>query len=118
MMILLSSLCEASEGGDMAGSTGKTIELTLPSELGNEKLAIALAEAIANRMGFSPDRVADLCTAVGEACINAIEHGNRLDSSVKVLVQLTEQPDSLSVDVMDRSAEPIEAPTGQPCIHR
>jgi len=35
-------------------------------------------------MGFSDDRIEDLMTAVDEACINAIEHGNKENANVKV----------------------------------
>ena len=37
------------------------------------------AASVARLMGFSDERVEDLKTAVAEACINAIEHGNKLD---------------------------------------
>ncbi|MBC8233261.1 ATP-binding protein [bacterium] len=39
-------------------------------------------------MGFSEDRIEDLKTAVDEACINAIKHGNKENADVKVLVEL------------------------------
>ncbi len=97
----------------MMVSTGNTIELRIPSEVGNERLAIALSEAVANRMGFTEDRVEDLKTAVGEACMNAIEHGNRQDENIKVVVQLTVEPTRLAVDVLDQGADPI--PSRHPC---
>lgn len=100
------------------GSMGTTIELRLPSELGYEKLAIALAAAVAAKMGFSQDRIADLKTAVGEACTNAIVHGNRSDSRMTVLVVMTIEPDRLSVDVVDRGAAPIPQEVPAPCIAR
>jgi len=102
----------------MAASASKTIELKLPSELGNERLAIALAEAVATRMGFTSDRVDDLKTAVAEACVNAIEHGNRQDENVKVLVLLTVEPTRLAVDVVDQGEEPIPADRPVPSIEQ
>jgi serine/threonine-protein kinase RsbW len=79
----------------------RVIELRIPSELGYEKMAMKLAGAVAQQMGFAPDRVEDLKTAVAEACLNAIEHGNRLDASTRVLVLLSIAADRLAIDVKD-----------------
>ena len=79
----------------------KVIELWIPSEFGYEKMAMKLASAVAQQMGFAPDRVEDLKTAVSEACLNAIEHGNQLDSSARVHLLLNVSPDRLRIDVID-----------------
>lgn len=60
-------------------------ELRLPTRLGVEKVAMSTAASVAGIMGFSADRVEDLKTAVAEACINAIEHGNKLDDRLGVV---------------------------------
>jgi serine/threonine-protein kinase RsbW len=52
-------------------------------------------------MGFREDRVEDLKTAVAEACINAMEHGNRLNEGLSVGVVLSAGKDSLEVKVID-----------------
>ncbi len=98
----------------MTGNRKRRIEIHIPSELGYEKVAMEAAAAVAKRMGFSPDRVEDLRTAVAEACINAIEHGNKLDISTKVAIVLTEQPASLEVNVSDEGKQPIPAQRPQP----
>lgn len=77
------------------------IELHIPSIMGYEKVAMECAASAAKRMGFSQDRVEDLKTAVAEACINAIEHGNHLDTTTKVGVMLTIQDAKLEVAVSD-----------------
>ena len=51
-------------------------ELRLPTRLGFEKVAMNTAASAAQLMGFSEESVDDLKTAVAEACINSIEHGN------------------------------------------
>ena len=84
----------------MADET-RVIELRIPSALGYEKMAMQLAGAVAQQMGFAPERVEDLETAVSEACINAIEHGNQLDASTRVSVLLSIDADRLSIDVRD-----------------
>jgi serine/threonine-protein kinase RsbW len=82
------------------------IELRLPSRLGFEKIAMSTASSVAKLMGFAPDRVEDLKTAVAEACINAMEHGNKLDESLIVGVILSMDETSLEVKVLDTGTGP------------
>lgn len=77
------------------------VELNLPNVLGAEKKAIEQAVTIAENMGFTKDRIEDLKTALGEACINAIEHGNKFDQNKKVRVTLAADNNSLQVVVHD-----------------
>jgi serine/threonine-protein kinase RsbW len=77
------------------------VEVRLPSRMGYEKVAMSTAAAVAKLMGFRDDRVEDLKTAVSEACINAIEHGNRLNEGLSVGVVLSAAEDRLEVKVMD-----------------
>ena len=60
-----------------AESNGRVLaEFELPSEPGNERLAMAhVAEAVAG-LGLEPARLERLKTAVAEATMNAMEHGN------------------------------------------
>lgn len=88
---------------------GKSVEVRLPSELGFEKVAMSTAAGMAAMMGFSPDRIEDLKTAVAEACINAIEHGNRLDESLRVAVELSRSESELEVKVSDEGTGSVEA---------
>jgi len=78
------------------------VEVSLPSTLGFERVAMAAAEAVAQNIGFPQERIDDLKTAVSEACLNAIEHGNKQDASVKVLVTFTLHHSQLRVDVADQ----------------
>ena len=78
-----------------------TVEVRLPSRMGFEKVAMSTASAVAKLMGFREDRIEDLKTAVAEACINAIEHGNRLNEKLSVGVVLSAGADSLEVKVID-----------------
>jgi len=90
--------------------SGSCVEVRLPSELGFEKVALSTAASVAILMGFSADRVEDLKTAVAEACINAIEHGNHLDDSLSVGVVLSTTDDELEVKVIDDGSGIIGAP--------
>ncbi len=83
-----------------------SIELRLPSRLGFEKIAMGTAASVAKLMGFSEERIQDLKTAVAEACINAMEHGNKLDETLCVGVILSVSPDTLEVKVLDTGEGP------------
>jgi serine/threonine-protein kinase RsbW len=82
------------------------IELRLPSRLGFEKVAMNTAASVARLMGFGDERVEDLKMAIAEACINAMEHGNKLDETLSVGVILSMGEDSLEVKVMDTGSGP------------
>ncbi|HEX4007208.1 MAG TPA: ATP-binding protein [Acidobacteriaceae bacterium] len=71
---------------------------------------MSTAASMAGLMGFSNDRIEDLKTAVAEACINAIEHGNRLNNSLSVGVVLSTSDDQLEVKVIDDGAGVQSAP--------
>jgi serine/threonine-protein kinase RsbW len=105
---------------DAASTSAGSIELSLPSRLGYEKVAMTTAASVAKLMGFSDDRVEDLKTAVAEACINSIEHGNKLDETLKVAVSLFMSKDSLEVQVRDRGTgvhSEVRAPDIDKKIH-
>ena len=84
-----------------AATRTTTVEVRLPSRLGFEKVAMSTAASVAKLMGFRDERIDDLKTAVAEACINAIEHGNRLNEKLSVGVVLSAGTDQLEVKVMD-----------------
>lgn len=90
-----------------ANQQTEQVEIFLPSTLGYEKVARSAAEAVALEMGFSPDRVEDLKTAVAEACGNAIEHGNKENKTASVTVLLTAAPSQLEIKVEDEGLEPM-----------
>jgi len=79
-----------------------SVELRLPSRLGFEKVAMGTAANVAKLMGFSEARTEDLKTALSEAIINAIEHGNKLQESLAVVVIMTLDASSLEIKVVDK----------------
>lgn len=78
------------------------MELSIPSELGYEVIARDAVAAFALRMGFTHERVEDLKTALSEACINAIEHGNMLAPNLRVNVACTCDNNRLLVEIHDQ----------------
>jgi serine/threonine-protein kinase RsbW len=85
----------------MVDLNGKPVELRVPSRMGYEKVAMGTAASVAKLMGFPDDRIEDLKTAIAEACINAIEHGNHLNENLCVGVTLSAHDDTLEVKVLD-----------------
>ncbi len=76
-----------------------------------------LAAGVARRMGFPAERVDDIKTAISEATINAIEHGNRQDAAQRVEIVLVPRVDKLEISIKDRSSRPFGPPgtsTGVP----
>lgn len=94
-----------------------TIELAIPSAYGFEKIAMDTARAVAQWIGLSEERTEDLRTAVAEACLNAIQHGNglQIEKPVRLVFAFSEQ--SLRVDVMD-SGQGITTPPPSPNLER
>jgi serine/threonine-protein kinase RsbW len=91
-------------------------ELHIPSTAGSEKLAMDFAASVARSMNFPPERVEDLKTAVAEACMNAIEHGNQSQAATRVGIRLTAAGDRLQVAVQDQGARPGIARSPAPDI--
>jgi serine/threonine-protein kinase RsbW len=85
----------------------RTIELQIPSELGYEKVVMSTAACLAEKMGFAPDKVEDLKTAVSEACTNAIEHGNGLNPQVEVAIIFMLETTDLKVKIIDHGQKPL-----------
>lgn len=86
----------------------RVIELRLPSKLGYERVAMDTASSLARRMGFTPDRVESLKTAISEAVTNAIEHGNQHDAAMKVVVLLMARDGELVVSVADQGRKLLD----------
>lgn len=77
-------------------------EFELPSEPGNERKAMEEVARIVHDAGLSRRRLERLKTAVSEATMNAMEHGNRYDAETPVTVQVFRGAESLAVRVIDR----------------
>ena len=79
----------------------RTVEVSLPNRLGYERIAMECSASFAKMVGFVPARIEDLKTAVSEACLNAIEHGNKGRPDARVVVTMNYEDDAFNVSVMD-----------------
>jgi serine phosphatase RsbU (regulator of sigma subunit)/anti-sigma regulatory factor (Ser/Thr protein kinase) len=95
---------ERSAGGGMmaAASNGRVLaEFDLPSEPGNEREAMERVERAVADLGLDSARVERLKTAVAEATMNAMEHGNEYRADRPVSIRVLTSADSLRVQVSD-----------------
>ncbi|MBO9606267.1 MAG: ATP-binding protein [Paenibacillaceae bacterium] len=91
------------EGTDL--SDAERAGWSIPGEFGREKPVLAAISGILLRKpGWSGERVEELLTAVSEACLNAMEHGNKLRPGSRVDVAIEATPDSCLVRICDEGA--------------
>ena len=85
-------------------------ELKLPSEPGNERIAMEQVGEAVSGLGLPARRLERLKTAVAEATMNAIEHGNQNRPELPVAILVRVSATDLVVDIVDQGgASPIAA---------
>ena len=80
------------------------------SEPGNERLAISRVAETASSAGISAERLERLKTAVAEATMNAIEHGNKNHAEIPVDVEIIQTGDEITVAISDQGGAPVQDP--------
>src|SRR5215210_5238234 len=101
---------------DVTGSVvGRRVltDFTLPSEPGNERPAMEKVADVVKELPLSGQRLARLKTAVAEATMNAMEHGNRYNPEVPVRIQVWLLKERLLVRVIDRGSGPLSSLTAK-----
>jgi serine phosphatase RsbU (regulator of sigma subunit)/anti-sigma regulatory factor (Ser/Thr protein kinase) len=103
---------QRSAGGShpAAAANGRVLaDFELPSAPGNERQAIERVETAVADLGLEPARLERLKTAVAEATMNAMEHGNEYRADLPVSIRVIQTPGRLSVHVTDLG-DPGELP--------
>jgi anti-sigma regulatory factor (Ser/Thr protein kinase) len=78
----------------------------VPSEPGNERMAMeTVAEAISD-LDIRSENLERLKTAVAEATMNAMEHGNHYRAELPVLIEVSASDTQLSVKITDEGSGP------------
>jgi serine phosphatase RsbU (regulator of sigma subunit)/anti-sigma regulatory factor (Ser/Thr protein kinase) len=77
------------------------VEFDVPSVQGNERTALERVAATVAPLGLAPARLRRLETAVAEATMNAMEHGNAYRADRPVTVRVYAEPDRIRVEVAD-----------------
>ena len=79
----------------------RTVEVNLPNVSGYERIAMECSASFAKIGGLVKDRIDDLKTAVAEACLNAMEHGNKGHPDSRVVITMHLGDKDFKVYVMD-----------------
>ena len=82
-------------------------EFQLPSQVGMEREAMDLVAEAISGLNLSVDQFNRMLTAVAEATMNAIEHGNHFDSEIPVQIRVLVKEDSLCVKIRDQGGGQI-----------
>ncbi|MGZ3714309.1 MAG: ATP-binding SpoIIE family protein phosphatase, partial [Ktedonobacterales bacterium] len=86
-------------------------EFTVPSEPGNERLAMKRVAEVVREQGLSARRLEQLKTAVAEATMNAMEHGNHYSPDLPVVVSVRASKEAVAVRITDEGNSPATLPT-------
>jgi serine/threonine-protein kinase RsbW len=96
-----------------SGARRTLAELSIPSEPGNERRATEEVARAVSGLGLPERTLERLKTAVGEATMNAMEHGNRYNPDVPVKIQVWLLEEYLLVRIIDRGGGPPPSPNAQ-----
>jgi serine phosphatase RsbU (regulator of sigma subunit)/anti-sigma regulatory factor (Ser/Thr protein kinase) len=83
---------------------------SLPSEPGNEREAMQRVATVIEPLAIPPARLDKLKTAVAEATMNAIEHGNHNQPDLPVDIEVAATEENLIVRITDRGSVPVPDP--------
>src|SRR5829696_2606851 len=82
-------------------------DFTFPSEPGNERRAMEEVARAVSGLELPEMTLERLKTAVAEATMNAMEHGNRYDPNVPVKIQVLSSGADLLVRITDEGGNPV-----------
>lgn len=107
------STTSASEPSDPQRQQWRTLdEWTVPSVPGNERQAIDRLAEVVRVLDLPPQRLEDLKTAVAEATMNAMEHGNHYQADLPVIIQVAASSVAVAVRITDEGSH-FELPKPQ-----
>lgn len=78
----------------------------IPSEVGNERLAMTYVGETIKAFHLSERRLEQLGTAVAEATMNAMEHGNNYNPEIPVTLQIRSSDQAIAVRISDKGGPP------------
>ena len=81
-------------------------EFSVPSEPGNERLAMQTVAESVRDLEIRGENLERLKTAVAEATMNAMEHGNHYRAELPVLIEVSASDTQLSVKITDEGSGP------------
>jgi serine/threonine-protein kinase RsbW len=96
-----------------SGARRTLAEFSLPSEPGNERRAMDEVARAVSGLGLPQRTLERLKTAVAEATMNAMEHGNNYEPEVPVDIQVWLLEECLLVRIIDRGGGPPPRPSAE-----
>jgi serine/threonine-protein kinase RsbW len=96
-----------------SGAPRTLAELSIPSEPGNERRAAEEVARAVSGLGLPERTLERLKTAVAEATMNAMEHGNRYNPEIPVKIQVWRLEECLLVRIIDRGGGPPPSPDAE-----
>jgi serine phosphatase RsbU (regulator of sigma subunit)/anti-sigma regulatory factor (Ser/Thr protein kinase) len=104
---------ENSEAGHRQ-ATAPPIEMEIPSAPGNERLAMQQVAELVQETVLTPDRLERLKTAVAEATMNAMEHGNQYDLDKPARLKVFLEDSAVRVTITDQGGGGLLQDTTSP----
>jgi anti-sigma regulatory factor (Ser/Thr protein kinase) len=89
-----------------SGARRTLAELSVPSEPGNERRAMEEVAGAVGGLGLPGPTLERLKTAVAEAAMNAMEHGNHYQAELPVIIEVSASDAELSVKITDEGSGP------------
>ena len=89
-----------------SGARRTLAELSVPSEPGNERRAMEEVAGAVEGLGLPGPTLERLKTAVAEAAMNAMEHGNHYRAELPVSIEVSASDAELSVKITDEGSGP------------
>ena len=89
-----------------SGARRTLAELSVPSEPGNERRAMEEVAGAVSKLGLPERTLERLKTAVAEATMNAMEHGNHYRAELPVLIEVSASEAELFVKITDEGSGP------------
>jgi anti-sigma regulatory factor (Ser/Thr protein kinase) len=93
-----------------SGAPRTLAELSIPSEPGNELRATEEVARAVSGLGLAQRTLERLKTAVAEATMNAMEHGNHYDPDVPVTIRVLSSDRAVFVRITDQGGNPVSDP--------
>jgi serine phosphatase RsbU (regulator of sigma subunit)/anti-sigma regulatory factor (Ser/Thr protein kinase) len=86
----------------------KSVKLEIASQPGNEREAMDKVAAIIQVLDIPDDRLEKLKTAVAEATMNAMEHGNNFQADLPVYIEVISSDKNIAIRITDQGGgQPI-----------
>ncbi len=104
------------EDGSDHGTWQTLAAWNVPSEPGNERLTMERVAEVVRGLNLPPKRVERLKTAVAEATLNAMEHGNRFQPHLPVDITVQASHDALVIRIKDCGGGPSGGAAEMPDI--